>query len=106
MTFKSALWYPVAAVLGLANLVAIGFAAGTGEPLHAAVHAALAVAFGSWAQRLRRSPAGGERQARLEELEDELDTLRRELSEAQERLDFAERILAQGQESRRVGPEP
>jgi hypothetical protein len=31
--------------------------------------------------------------------------LRRELSEMQERLDFAERLLAQRPESRRVGPE-
>jgi hypothetical protein len=31
--------------------------------------------------------------------------VRRELSEAQERLDFAERVLAQEPESRRVGPE-
>ena len=29
-------------------------------------------------------------------------TLKRELSEAQERLDFAERILAQGAEARRL----
>jgi len=34
-----------------------------------------------------------------------MSNVRRELSEAQERLDFAERMLAQGQESRRVGPE-
>lgn len=34
-----------------------------------------------------------------------MGSLRRELSELQERLDFAERVLAQGPESRRVGPE-
>jgi hypothetical protein len=32
--------------------------------------------------------------------------LRDELTETQERLDFAERVLAQGQETRRVGPQP
>ena len=30
--------------------------------------------------------------------------MRRELSETQERLDFTERMLAQGQESRRLEP--
>ena len=33
-----------------------------------------------------------------------MSDLRRELSETQERLDFAERVLAQGQESRQVEP--
>ena len=32
--------------------------------------------------------------------------LRQELTESQERLDFVERMLAQGRETRRVGPEP
>jgi hypothetical protein len=31
---------------------------------------------------------------------------RRELTETQERLDFAERLLAQGRETHRVGLEP
>ena len=43
--------------------------------------------------------------ARLEALEAELNTLRQELSETQERLDFAERVLAQAPETRRVGPQ-
>jgi hypothetical protein len=38
-------------------------------------------------------------------LEAEVGDLRRELSEAQERLDFAERLLAQDAEARRVGRE-
>jgi hypothetical protein len=42
---------------------------------------------------------------RLEALEGEMSNLRQELSEAQERLDFAERVLAQRPEMRRVGPE-
>ena len=71
----------------------------------ATIHAGLALAFGLWAQRLRRGPGGSEGQTRLEVLEAEVDNLRRELSETQERLDFAERVLAQGPESRRVGPE-
>lgn len=112
MTFKPAIWYPIAIVLTIINLAGVGLAA---QPWHATVHAALALAFGVWAQRLRSGPRGGEPQARLQALEDlearfdaleaETRNLRKELSETQERLDFAERLLAQGREARRVGPD-
>jgi hypothetical protein len=106
MTFKPAIWYPIAAVLSALNLVAVGFAIRPGEPpLHAAAHVALAVGFGLWARRLRQGPRGSDLEDRLEALEFEVSRLRQELGEAQERLDFAERVLAQGQEARRVGPE-
>jgi predicted outer membrane protein len=109
MTFKPALWYPIAVVLSAINLVAAGFAASAAEPWHATTHAALAVAFGLWAQHLRqglRQDFGGrDLDARLEALELEVSEQRRELSETQERVDFAERLLAQGQEARRVEPE-
>jgi hypothetical protein len=109
MTFKPGLWQPIAVVLAAVNLVAVGFAAGSAEPYHAAVHAGLAVGFGLWAQRLRLRRkewiAGvGDREDRLDALEAELSGVRGELSEVQERLDFAERLLAQGQEARRVEP--
>jgi len=42
--------------------------------------------------------------ARLEALEAEVDGLRRELGETQERVDFAERLLAQSAEGRAVRP--
>lgn len=109
MSFKSAIWPPIALVLSAANLVGVGFAAGEAEPWHAAVHAALALGFGLWAQRLRSR--GSELQAStdvleaLEPLEAEVSQLRQELSEMQERLDFTERVLAQGPESRRVDPQ-
>ena len=111
MTFKPALWRPIAAVLSMANLVAVGLAAGAAEPWHAVGHTALALAFGIWAQRLGQASPGNEGQGRvevldaLEVLEGEVSTMRRELNETQERLDFAERLLAQGSESRRVGPD-
>lgn len=105
MTFKPAIWYPIAVVLSIINVVAVGFAAGEAEPWHAATHAALALAFGLWAQRLRQASGGGEPQARLEALEADMSNLRQELSETQERLDFAERLLAQGPEARRVDPQ-
>jgi hypothetical protein len=105
MTFKPAIWNPIAIGLSVVNLLGAGFAIGTGEPWHATVHAALALAFGVWAHRLRQGPDGGELQDRLEALEGEMNTLRQELSETQERLDFTERLLAQAPETRRVGPE-
>jgi hypothetical protein len=106
MTFKPAVWFPIAIVLSAVNLVGVGFAAASAEPWHASIHAALALGFGLWAQRLRRGPVASELPARLEALEIEVSNVRRELSEAQERLDFAERVLAQGPEGRRVGPQP
>jgi hypothetical protein len=45
-------------------------------------------------QRRRDAPVG-ELQAQNQEMREELATLRRELTEAQERLDFAERVLTQ-----------
>ncbi len=106
MTFKPAVWFPISVVLGAINVVAVGPAAAAAEPWHAAVHAALAVAFGLWAQRLRPGRGGSEVQDRLEELEADMGRLRQELGEAQERMDFAERLLAQGQEARRAEPQP
>ena len=42
-------------------------------------------------------------ESRLEAVEQELAGMHHELSETQERLDFAERLLAQGRETRRLG---
>lgn len=108
MTFKPAIWRPIAVVLSGLNVVAVGFAASAAEPLHAATHGALALAFGLWAQRMRPGQTGGDAdtEARVEALEFEVNSLRQELAEAQERLDFAERLLAQVSETRRLGQEP
>jgi hypothetical protein len=112
MSFKPSIWYPIAVVLSVLNLVGVGF---TAEPWHAAVHAGLALGFGLWAQRLRQGSGGSVQPDRLEALEAEVGRLealeadvgklRQELSETQERLDFAERVLAQGREANRVGPQ-
>jgi hypothetical protein len=87
-------------VLSAANLVGVGFAAGEPQPWHAASLAALALAFGLWAQRLRLGPGGSERQAPMEGLEADVDSLRAEVAELHERMDFAERLLAQAPETR------
>ncbi len=110
MTFKPAIWSPIAIVLSAVNLVGVGLAAGEAEPWHAGIHAALGLAFGLWAQRLRQRSSGGEVQApfdaleAVEALEVEVSKLRQEIGETQERLDFAERVLAQGSEARRMDP--
>ena len=41
--------------------------------------------------------------ARLEALEQRLDGLQQDLSETHERLDFAERLLSQARDERRIG---
>jgi hypothetical protein len=106
MTFKPAVWYPIAIALSVFNLIAVGFTAGPDQPWHAAGHAALALAFGLWAQHLRRgSRPSPELPTRLDALEGELTRLRQELSETQERLDFAERLLTQGREARGGTPQ-
>jgi hypothetical protein len=105
MTFKPAIWFPIAVALSALNVVAVWFAALPGEPLHAATHAALAVAFGLWAARLKQGPRRGELEAGLEALENEVSALRQEVGELQERLDFAERMLAEVPEPRRVDRE-
>jgi hypothetical protein len=105
MTFKPALWRPIAVVLSGVNLVGVGLAAGAAEPWHAGIHAALGLGFGLWAQRLGQGPTAVSDEPRLDVLEAELSSMRRELSETQERLDFTERVLAQAQESRRLDAE-
>jgi hypothetical protein len=56
-----------------------------------------------WSRR-HTGPGGTEVAARVEAMESELAALRQELTETQERLDFTERVLAQGAETRRVAP--
>lgn len=116
MTLNPRIWHPIAVVLSVANVVAVYFAAVPAEPMHATIHAGLALVFGSWANRLRQRRAGKgkgrveidavEALDALEAAEAEMSKLRQELNEAQERLDFAERLLAQGPEARRVDPRP
>ena len=101
MRFPPRIWYPIAVVLAVINVAAVWFAAAPGEPLHATVHAALGAAFAVWATRLHmRSGEEGRRDAELDALELEGEDLRRALAEAEERVEFAERMLAQQPERR------
>jgi len=102
MKFKPASWYPISTVLSVINVVSVWFAAVPGEAMHATVHAALGVAFGAWAIRLRQQrPGGGSLQERLEEvevfraLEGEVGMLREALAESQARVQLSERLRAE-----------
>lgn len=97
MTFKPKIWFPIVAVLSALNLASVWFAARDGGASHATIHAAVALAFALWAMQLRQRFATSRlgQSAGLQALEGDVDSLRQELAEAQERLDFAERMLAQ-----------
>ena len=51
----------------------------------------------------RPQPLSADVTARLEALEGNVQELRQELAETQERLDFAERLLSKAREERRIG---
>lgn len=51
----------------------------------------------------RHDAPSSEVTARVEELERAVQSLQQQLSETQERLDFAERLLVKGREERRIG---
>ncbi len=46
MSFKAAIWYPIAVGLSVINVAGAGLAVAQAEPSHAAIHAGLALAFG------------------------------------------------------------
>ena len=106
MIFKPRTWQVIALVLAAVNLVAAGFAASASEGRHAVTHIVLGGAFGLWAWWLRRGPGPAAPRPELDALQAEVSSLRRELTETQERLDFAERMLAQRPQQRQVGPDP
>lgn len=103
MRFKPSLWFPIAVILAGVNLIYVPFVAD--DPWHAFAHGAVGVGFALWAQRLkqRRDAERSEQRSaveagsgeRVDVLEDEMTRLRQELSDAQERLDFTERMLTQ-----------
>ncbi len=113
MTFKSALWHPIAVGLSLVNVAGLGYAVASAEPWHAAVHGTLALAFGYWAQRLRGGPGGSELARMKQQIEQQAATLddtqitlanqSTELAELQERVDFAERLLVQVRDRAALG---
>jgi len=51
----------------------------------------------------RSTDSSSDLPARVEELERALQSVQQQLAETQERLDFAERLLAKGKDERRAG---
>ena len=112
MALKPGIWLSIAVLFGLGNLVALLVAARTipPDPLHLAIHVVLIAGAAAWAYRLRVRQRAASRQIApetadaldlLEAAEAEAQELRRQLAEAQERLDFSERIRAPSPGQRR-----
>ncbi|HUG28459.1 MAG TPA: hypothetical protein VMK53_09195 [Gemmatimonadales bacterium] len=101
MWFKNRGWIPVAWLASAVNLGAVWFAAAPGEPMHATLHAALAVGFGLGARHLRTRHRALLQDQQLQEaldqnayLEETAETMQTRVRELEERVDFAERLLA------------
>ena len=106
MKLNPRIWVPIAQFLTVVNVGAVYFAAQAAEPGHATLHAALAVAFTVGVDWLRTRTRNADvlsdgRMAELDSGSGEMDQVRHELAEVQERLDFAERMLAQRPEQER-----
>jgi HPt (histidine-containing phosphotransfer) domain-containing protein len=105
MRFNPRIWTPIAQVLAAINVAAVYFAARDTEPVHALAHAALGAACMLWAERLRARATRALYEAEMAQAElmpGEMDHVHDELAELQERLDFAERMLAQRRGTDRV----
>ncbi|HEX9248316.1 MAG TPA: hypothetical protein VF856_02385 [Gemmatimonadaceae bacterium] len=107
--FKPATKFQILFWLSALNLIFLGYA--LPNVLHAAGHGLLALGFGLWARRVRPRFGGDEEEAppdalgsdndsRFDNLGAEVNQLRQQLSETQERLDFAERLLMKEREAR------
>jgi hypothetical protein len=113
MWFKHRAWIPVAWLLALANLGAVWFAARPGETWHATAHALLAGLFAVGAQRLTARQRSGAQLEQLQQALDQNDQLQQmvdgmqtRLVELEERVDFAERLLAKHGELDRLRAPP
>jgi hypothetical protein len=109
MWFTHPAWIPVTWVLAVANLASVWFAAQAGEPWHATVHAALAAGLAIGAQRLQERHRTADRPEQWQDMphpeheEQAGDGMQARVEELEERLDFAERLLANQRDADRVG---
>ncbi|MGQ0814020.1 MAG: hypothetical protein ACT4O1_06095 [Gemmatimonadota bacterium] len=97
MNIKRAVWFPIAVGLIVINAAGAVYALVMSETMHAYVHGAILVGSVLWARYLRHEPPRrDERQDhKVEMLEADLSDLERQLSETQQRLDFADQLLKQ-----------
>lgn len=111
MTIK--MWRRLAIAASVFNVAGAGFAIAAGEGWHAGIHVSLAVGFGFAAQRLaelegKRAPDTMQQQldaqaAALEEAQNTLALQSKQLAELEERVDFAERMIAQARDRQKLG---
>lgn len=107
MRFNPRIWVPLSRILAVVNAGAVWFAAQAAEPTHATIHAVLATAFAVWSERMRQGRASSN-EAALANMQDQLEEIQAEsrgqVAELQDRLDFAERLLAQERRTQGVRP--
>jgi len=99
-------WRRLAIVATVFNVAGAAFAIAAGEGWHAGVHISLALGFGFAAQRLaqiERHAAPDSVQQQLDEQAASLGQAQQRLAELEERLDFAERMLAQARDRQNLG---
>ncbi len=110
--FKHRAWIPIAWLLSLGNLGAVWFAAQPAEPWHATGHALLAVLFALGARHLmarQRADAQSEHSPDAidrEQAQRTIDGMQAHLAELEERVDFAERLLAKQRDADRLDAPP
>lgn len=108
MKLNPRIWVPIAQFATAINVGAVYFAAQAAEPWHATLHAGLAVALTVGVDWLRARARTADvlsdgRMAGQDMVPGEMEQVRHELAEVQERLDFTERLLSQRREQER-GP--
>ncbi len=104
MTTKT--WRRLSIVATVFNVAGAAFAIARGEGWHAGVHISLALGFGFAAQRLahvERHAAPDSVQQQLDEQTAALEDTKQRLAELEERMDFAERMLAQARDRQKLG---
>lgn len=111
MWFKHRAWIPAAWLAAALNVGAVWFAAQPAEPFHATGHALLAVLLALGARHLTERRRGAIPGAELQQVLDESEQLQRtidemhpRIQELEERLDFADRLLAQQRGVERSDP--
>ena len=112
MRFKNRGWIPVAWLASALNAGAVWFAAIPGEPMHATLHAVLSVGFALGARHLQVRHRSLLQDAQLQEaldqnaqLEQDAEEMHARVGELEERVDFADRLLARQMDSAPARPD-
>ena len=104
MTIRT--WRRLAIIASVFNVAGAVFALAAREGWHAGIHISLAMGFGFAAQRLGeidRKAVPDNLQTQLDEQAERIARQARQLAELEERMDFAERMLAQARDKQKLG---